>query len=121
MGPDGLVYGIADFRVYEPTLMDEEKLFFVFDPASRQIRHQEKTAPAFGSMHLQQGQRKVIVSPDGRVFLLFRKGIAQADPRTFQLSWTAPAPVSINAGGAWSDGRIWFASGSRLYSYGGKR
>ncbi len=116
-GPDGLIYGIVDFRVYEPTLMDEEKLFIVFDPATREIRYQEKTAPEFGFMHLQQGQRKIVIAPDGRVFLLFRKGIAQADPRTFKLSWTAQSPVSIDAGGAWSGGRIWFASGSRLYSY----
>ena len=117
LGPDGLVYGIADFRVYEPTLMDEEKRFFVFDPAQRRIVHQEDTAPVFGSMHLQQGQRKIVISPEGRVYLLFRKGIAQADPVTFKLSWTVQSPVSIDAGGAWLDGRIWFARGSRLYSY----
>lgn len=116
-GSDGLIYGIADFRVYEPTLMDEEKLFFVFDPVSRRILYQEQTAPVFGSIHLQQGQRKIIVSPEGQVYLLFRKGIAQADPQTFKLAWIAQSPVSINTGGAWSNGRIWFSSGSRLYSY----
>lgn len=116
-GPGGLIYGIADFRVYEPTLMDEEKRFFVFDPAQRKIIYHEDTAPVFGYMHLQQGQRKIVVSPEGQAYLLFRKGIAKADPITFKLSWVAPSPVSINAGGDWQDGRIWFASGARLYSY----
>jgi len=117
MGPDGLVYGLADFRVYEPSLMDEEKLFFVFDPVRRQIVYREETAPVFGSIHLQQGQRKIVMSPDGRVFLLFRKGIACADPGTHQLAWVAESPVSINAGGDWLDGRIYFAAGSHLYSF----
>jgi hypothetical protein len=117
MGPGGLVYGIADLRVYDPTLMDEQKTFFVFDPIHQRILYREDTAPVFGSMHLQQGQRKILVSPDRRVYLLFRKGIAQADPDTFKLSWLARPPVSIDAGGAWLDGRIYFASGSRLYSY----
>ena len=116
-GPGGLIYGLADFRVYEPSLMDEEKLFLVFDPARREIIHREETAPGFGPMHLQQGQRKIVISPDGRIFLLFRNGIAQADPVTFKLSWVARSPVAIVAGGAWQDGRIWFASGSRIYSY----
>ena len=116
-GPDGLVYGIADFRVYEPSLMDEEKLFFVFDPARREIVYREDTAAEFGPMHLQQGQRKIVISPKGRVFLLFRKGIACADAATHKLAWLAHSPVSITAGGDWLDGRIYFAGGSHLYSY----
>ena len=117
LGPDGLVYGIADFRVYEPSLMDEEKLFFVFDPARREIIHREDTAAEFGTMHLQQGQRKIVISPRGRVFLIFRKGIACADPATHKLSWLARSPVSADAGGDWLDGRIYFAGGSHLYSF----
>ena len=117
LGPDGLVYGIADFRVYEPSLMDEDKLFFVFDPALRKIVYREDTAPVFGSMHLQQGQRKIVISPNGRVHLLFRKGIACADPATHKLEWMTRSPVSIDTGGDWLDGRIYFAGGSHLYSY----
>jgi len=117
MGPDGLVYGIADFRVYEPSLMDEEKLFFVFDPACRKIVYQENTAPVYGSMHLQQGQRKIVVSPKGTVYLLFRKGIASAAPVTHKLAWVVLSPVSINAGGDWLNGRIYFTCSSHLYSY----
>jgi len=117
MGSDGLVYGIADFRVYEPSLMDEEKLFFVYDPVARKIVYQETTAPVFGSMHLQQGQRKIVISPGGRVHLLFRKGIAAANLVTRKLAWVAQSPISIDTGGDWFDGRIYFASGSHLYSY----
>ncbi len=117
MGPDGLVYGLADFRVYEPSLMDEDKLFFVFDPVTRKIVYREEASPEFGSMHLQQGQRKIVISPEGRVFLLFRKGIAGVDPVTRKLAWVARSPVSITAGGDWFEGRIWFAGGSHLCSY----
>ncbi len=117
MGTDGLVYGIADFRVYEPSLMDEEKLFFVYDPVARKIVYQETTAPVFGSMHLQQGQRKIVISNAGQVYLLFRKGIVSADPVSHKLAWLAQSPISIDTGGDWYEGRIYFASGSHLYSY----
>lgn len=117
MGPGGLVFGLADFRVYEPSLYDEEKLFFVFDPVRREIVYREETALEFGSIFLQQEQRKIVVSPGGRVYVLFRKGIACADPVTFKLGWVAESPVSIDVGGDWLDGRIYFVHGSHLCSY----
>ena len=97
--------------------MDEEKLFFVYDPVARKIVYQEAAAPVYGPMHLQQGQRKIVISSEGRVYLLFRKGIASADPVTHKLAWVAQSPISIDTGGDWFDGRIYFASGSHLYSY----
>jgi len=117
VGPGGLVFGLADFRVYEPTLYDEEKVFFVFDPVSRKVVYQQPTVSEFGYIFLQQEQRKIVISPAGRVYVLFRKGIASVDPVTFKLSWLAKSPVSIDVGGAWLDGRIYFVHAARLGSY----
>lgn len=70
IGPNGLVYGVAD-----------RKRFFVFDPVKRVVVHQEDIATKFGSTTSQQGPRVFVISPD-----------------------------NLN-------GRIYFGSGSHMYSY----
>jgi len=102
----GLVYGFAD-----------RKRFFVFDPAARKIVHEEDTEAAFGSTNSQQGPRVFVTGPQGAIYILFVKGIAQLDPVTFKITMLAKSPVPIGPGGDWLDGRIYFGSGSHLYSY----
>ncbi len=102
----GLVYGFAD-----------RKLFFVFDPAKRKIVHQQETKSVFGWSTSQQGPRVFVVSPDGTVHILFVKGIARIDSDTFDITMVAESPVPIGPGGDILEGRIYFASGSHLYSY----
>jgi hypothetical protein len=117
-GPKGLVFGLAMVTPYDPTHMDEAKRFFVFDPRRRTVVYEQKdTEDVFGPIALQQGQRKLVLSDDGILYVLFRKGIAMADPETLKLSWVAKSPVQIDTGGDWSKGRIYFVNGSRLYSY----
>ena len=45
------------------------------------------------------------------------RGIARIDPTTFRITMLAKSPVSIAAAGDILDGRIYFASGSHMYSY----
>lgn len=106
LGSDGLVYGLVDAR-----------RFFVFDPVSRSILHEHDTLDEFGAAGYQQGARKVLLGEDGRIYLLFNKGIARVVPRTFELSLLAQSPVPVGPGGDILDGRLYFASGARLYSY----
>jgi len=105
-GPDGLVLGIADRR-----------RFFVFDPARRKVVHEKNTADDFGLTNWQQGPRVFVLGPKGKTYMLFVKGIAQIDPTTFEITMLAESPVPIGPGGDIHDGRIYFASGSHLYSY----
>lgn len=105
-GPRGLVYGFAG-----------RDRFFVFDPATKQVVHDEVTQDAFGPTSSQQGCRIFIPAPDGTIYVLFVKGIAKIDPETFAITMVAESPVPCNYGGTWLDGRIYFASGSRMYSY----
>ncbi|MFN3421013.1 MAG: hypothetical protein ACK40X_04725 [Armatimonadota bacterium] len=100
---NGMVYGFADRRK-----------FFVFDPKAKKVVHVRETEPCAG---YQQGPRVFVVAPDKRVFVLFVKGVAVVDPKTFDLTIIANSPVPITAGGDFLDGRIYFASGSRLYSF----
>jgi hypothetical protein len=58
------------------------------------------------------------MGPDKTTYMLFVKGVAVIDPATFDIEMLANSPVPIGAGGDILDGRIYFASGSHLYSYG---
>ena len=105
-GPNGLIYGIAD-----------QKRFFVFDPTQEKVVHEENTDATFGPTTSQQGPRVFVVAPDNTIYILFVKGIARIDPRTFAITMLAESPIPIGPGGDILDGRIYFGSGSHLYSY----
>jgi hypothetical protein len=153
--PDGLVYGVADGH-----------LFFLFDPAAKEIVYQHDAARAFGKTAHQQGPRVFIPVPrpaagsnaaagnaaagnaaagsnavggNGAVagagrganaavaaaadptavdtYMLFERGIVRIDPATRALKLVARPPVRIELGGAHLDGRLYFGSGSHVYSY----
>jgi hypothetical protein len=106
VGPDGLVYGFAD-----------RTKFFVFDPVRREILHQESTEASFGKTVYQQGPRVFVRGPKEEIYVLFAKGIAQVDSKTHDIRMLARSPVPVDHGGDYLDGRIYFASGSRVYSY----
>lgn len=105
-GPNGLIYGVAD-----------RKRFFVFDPATRQVVHQSDVGDAHGITNNQQGPRVFVTGPRGEVYMLFLKGIARVNPETFEVKLLAESPVKVGPGGDYLNGRIYFASGSHLYSY----
>jgi len=106
-GPDGLIYGIA-----------EQSRFFVFDPAQRKVVHEQDIKAEFGPTTSQQGPRVLVIAPDKTTYILFRKGIARIDPADFSITMLAESPVGIGPGGDILNGRIYFGSGSHLYSYG---
>ena len=106
LGPDGLIYGITDF-----------KKFFVFDPLKRVVVHQQDAEANFGRTTAAQSPRIFIFGPKKEIYLLFEKGIVRVDPGTFRMTMVAKSPVPINAGGDYLDGYIYFVSGSHLYSY----
>jgi len=104
--PNGLVYGVAD-----------RKRFFVFDPAKREVVHEQDTESKFGRTISHQGPRVFVLDSDGMLYMLFVKGIARVDLTTHAVTMLAESPVPIGPGGDILDGRVYFASGSHLYSY----
>jgi hypothetical protein len=104
---NGLVYGIAD-----------RTRFFVFDPAKRAVVHETGTAEAFGPSCSQQGPRVFVENPEGVLYMLFQKSVARVDLDTHAITLLAESPVPIGPGGTYLDGRIYFGSGSHVYSYG---
>ncbi len=105
-GPGSLAFGFAD-----------RSRFFVFDSRTRRVLHMEDTARTFGPTVSQQGPRVFVRCPDGAIYLLFVKGIALLDSATYSIKLLARSPVSIGSGGDYCNGRIYFGSGSHLYSY----
>ncbi len=105
-GPRGLIYGVVD-----------RTRFFVFDPATRAVVHQKLLPKKYGPCVSQQGPRAFVRTPQGETYLLLVHAILRIDPRTYRLRVMAESPVPISAGGDFYDGRIYFASGSHLYSW----
>ena len=105
-GPDGLVYGITDY-----------KKFFVFDPVKRVIVHEEIVEARFGKTVSDQSPRIFVVGPKKKIYILFVKGIVRVEPGSFKMIMVAESPVTIDTGGDYLDGRIYFVSGSHLCSY----
>ena len=106
LGPNGLVFGFADHR-----------RFFVFDPSNRKILLEKDIEPEFGRTNGHQQTRTFIPAPDGTIYLLLQKGIAKLDPVTYAITLLAQSPVPISPGGDYLDGRIYFGSGSHMYSW----
>jgi hypothetical protein len=106
-GPGGLVYGVVD-----------GSRFFAFDLARRALVGEHEFKEEFGVASYQQGARHLVRTPAGAVYGLFEQAIARVDPATHRLTLAARAPVRVSAGGDWHGGRLYFASGSHLVSYG---
>jgi hypothetical protein len=107
VSPGGVIYGIAD-----------HKTFFVFDPSEREVIQTQDVAAEFGHTTSQQGPRVFVVDPaDKTVYILFEKGVGRVG-KDHGITLISESPVKIDLGGDILDGRIYFGSGSHLYSYG---
>ncbi|MDD2475144.1 MAG: hypothetical protein PHI32_04425 [Dysgonamonadaceae bacterium] len=106
MNPDGLIYGIAD-----------RKMFFVFDSKKKEIIYKKDLVPEFGVTTSGQSPRIFVHGANKEIYILLSKGIAEIEPKSFKITLLATLPISIGGGGDFFDGRIYFFSGSHLYSY----
>jgi hypothetical protein len=64
----------------------------------------------------EQGPRVFVRDPKGTIYALFQKGVVTVNPASFELKLVSPTPVTIETGGAYLDGRIYFTNGSHLCS-----
>ncbi len=108
LAPNGLVYGVVD-----------STRFFVFGPATREVIRERDLEEEFGRTNGQQGPRIFVPAPDGRIFMLFQRGIAEinTEPHSHEIEMLADSPVGVGPGGDYLDGRIYFGSGSHVYSW----
>lgn len=108
VSPTGLVYGVANYG-----------RFFVFAPATREVIIERDLEAQFGRTNSQQGPRIFVQGPGDRIFMLFQSGIAEIDttPHSHEITMLAESPIRIGPGGDYLDGRIYFGSGSHVYSW----
>lgn len=104
--PDGLVYGIADYRT-----------FFVYDPKKDAIVHHHNFGDELGRTVASQSPQ-IFVKAEEDVYVLLQKGIYRINDDNFQLELIAHTPEPITTGGAFLHQRIFYISGSHLCSYG---
>ena len=107
VGPDGLVYGL-----------DGEGTFFVFDWEAREVVHQESLSDHYGGITGGQAPRVWAMGPNDAIYSLFRDAIVRIEPGTFEHQKLADTPVEARVGVALHNGRIYFANGSEVWSYG---
>lgn len=100
VGPDGLIYGLAS-----------GSRFFVFDPQAREVVHTEDMS-AYGALPRQT----LTLGPDGNIYATFTASIVRITPGTFAHEKLAEPPRSIGAGTVILDGRLYYASGSHIWS-----
>jgi hypothetical protein len=103
---DGKVYGIADRRI-----------FFVFDPETKQVIYKKNVSDEFGYAVSSQSPRVFIKGEGQDVFVLFVNAIAKIDNGSYNLTLLARPPQPIRAGGDYLKGKIYYISGSSLFSY----
>jgi hypothetical protein len=97
--PNDLVYGVAGNTLFE------------FNPATGTIT-KRKTLP-FSSLIY----NSVSVDRAGRIWGLAQNGIFMIDTATFNALLVASSPVPITGGFALKNGKVYFISGSAIYSY----
>lgn len=107
LSSEGLLYGIAD-----------KTRFFVYDIEARSILLEHATTDSLGESAYHQGPRLFITDPDtDTTFLLFHHCIAKiCSAPDYHLQKVSESPVPIHCGGDLLGGRIYFGSGSHLYS-----
>jgi len=101
MGPDGKLY-----------CMGSDAVFFVFDPESKQVVHQQ-SLEEYGSVPVNGMER----GPDDNIYLVLTNAIVRITPGTYTVEKLADPPGGISAGIGITGGRIYFAIGSHLWSY----
>lgn len=101
VGPDGMMYGLSG-----------NSTLFVFDPEKRSVVHTESFSD-YGGVP----RHALHAGPDGYIYAVMSRAVLRITPGTFEHDKLADSPVGISAGGALLDGILYFASGTRLWSY----
>jgi len=103
VGPAGKVYGITNTAQ-----------FFVFDPESRQIAHR-------GDLHGHNGplrpDQSLILASDGRMYALLNQALLEISTSNYEARQLVSLPAPATAGFGLCAGRVYYAVGSRVWSY----
>lgn len=113
LGPNGLVHAIAVDSHHGGL----NPVFFVFDPKTMETVHTEAMGQQYGNAAGRQAPRILARGPGGLIFALFERSIVEIDSGDLTHRLAASLPVQAEAGIAVIQGRLYFSSGSHLWSW----
>lgn len=102
LGPDGRIYGISD-----------TSQLFVFDLASRSVVHREDLS-AHG--HPPRFNESLLADEHRELVLVMDRAVLRITAETFVTRLVSRLPFTVTGGSAISDGRLFHAVGSHLWS-----
>lgn len=91
--------------------LTSDSLYFVFDPESQEVIYEEDLSQ-YGLV-VRNGLCK---GTDQAIYALLSQAIIRIEPDTFAVKRVAVPPRPITVGAAFLNGRIYYGSGSRLWS-----
>ncbi len=103
---DGKVYGIANSNI-----------FFLFDPATKKIVYQKDLPKDYGHTVGEQSPRVFLKGEGNDLYILFEHAITKVDHASGEIRLLSKTPQAVRAGGCFLKNRIYFISGSHLFSY----
>jgi hypothetical protein len=101
-GSDGMLYGIAS-----------PGELFVLDPQSREVVYRYDLS-AYGTV----AYHGMTLGPDGSLYVVITNALLRIAPHTFEVEKLADTPQPATGGIAIQGGRLYFISGSHLWSWG---
>ncbi len=91
-------------------------LYFVYDPESNSLLHQENLQPHYGYPSGMQGPRILFHLEDGSIVAVFQNYLVEICPETYNHSMIIPSPESITNAHIGKDGDVVVGTGTILRS-----
>ncbi len=105
---DGLVHGLTN--------RSGKALYFVFDPARREVVHQRELE-GVGEVAGNQAPRAMLVGSDGMIYCLFRDAIGRITPGSREFKKLVSLPTRATTGLAELNGRLYFSTLTNIWSW----
>ena len=103
---DGKVYGFAN-----------RNIFFVFDPVTKKVVYQKNVSAELGNAVAEQSPRVFVKGKGDDIYVIFDHAIGKIDHQTNEIKLLDKTPQPVRAGGSYLNNKIYFVSGSHLFSY----
>lgn len=116
LGEDGLVYGVARIAREDGHPHNGIPFFFVFDSISGEVIYVEDFSN-YSTQLIGMNDGGMLVLDGESIYMLFADNIVHIDAQSFE-HHALPSPrVTVTNAGVALNGRIYFAAGTRLWSF----
>lgn len=113
---DGLVYGVARIVPEGDHPHNGIPVLFAFDPISREVLHREDLSP-YSTRLVGMNDGRMLVLDGNSLYTIFTDAIVYLDTQNMEHKALPTPPVAPSASGVALNGRVYFASGTHLWSF----